>query len=429
MKKNRDVLRNFIRYFANMIIQGAITGSFAILISALIYDDPIFTTKHFILMVFIIVATIGFGVVNFLAYAKPFSEIERFISHIAVGNLAYRIRLDQLGSLKRFGEPMEKMREQLGVLVLQVKRTSEDVNQHILDLNEQLNSNREQFDRIVEEIEQISVSSKQQFASSRESAKAVEELATGVGHVSEISLSVSESSDGVASLATKTRQEMTMMNEQMDKMNESFHVLTETISQFMGRSEDIAASTDAITSILQQTHILALNANIEAARAGEHGRGFAVVATEIRKLASQANEFAVEIGELLKKAEEESNLSKTAMASSRQEIQAGIAVLGETESVMHDILTQVETINSEMNGFSSTGQQMAAGSEEVAATVDEMARSASDTSRHIDDIVVRTTQIHDSIQKMTSASDQLKKLGAGLQDMIEAFKLSETPAN
>jgi methyl-accepting chemotaxis protein len=82
---------------------------------------------------------------------------------------------------------------------------------------------------------------------------------------------------------------------QLEAQTNEFKKNFERIRGLAGDVRALTPLIKVITSIAQQTSLLALNAEIEAARAGSAGRGFAVVANEVRKLAVLSTQAAADI--------------------------------------------------------------------------------------------------------------------------------------
>ncbi|HEX4284183.1 MAG TPA: methyl-accepting chemotaxis protein [Terracidiphilus sp.] len=172
--------------------------------------------------------------------------------------------------------------------------------------------------------------------SEREVIKVIEEIGTLSGHANEQRDHIARSIESGKALTETTHARVEKNKETISaleiQLGEQMAELRCNFARIEGLAREVHELTPlikVITSIAQQTSLLALNAEIEAARAGSAGRGFGVVANEVRKLSVSSTRAAADIAEKINSTWKKVNVEMAAAKVSldRQEKDRGMQTL------------------------------------------------------------------------------------------------------
>jgi methyl-accepting chemotaxis protein len=210
--------------------------------------------------------------------------------------------------------------------------------------------------------------------------------------------------------------------EQINVIYQSAQQASDLMVRLNSRSLDIRSMAAAISEIASQTNLLALNASIEAARAGEQGRGFAVVAQQVRKLAEQSLQSAVNITKLVQAVEEDSNLSMTSMNQVVHEIRNGLSIVNETGTVFEEIIGSVAA-------SSGRFREVADSAGEVAASAQQASDSILETTKFTADVSEQTSAAASALSLLYQSIDALAPLVSTLNEIAQQLQQTGAPLN
>jgi methyl-accepting chemotaxis protein len=371
-----------------------------------------------VILVITIIASVLFR--NML---RPIQTLSALTMQVAEGDLSIQIPVrsnDEIGQLsKHFNEMVRQLKE----VISQVRSTSEYVSSFTEELTAGTNQTTMAAQQIAANIQESAKGVELQAKSAEESSKATVQLTEGIERVLRTTQHVFENSMQTVNDAQQGNELVQKAISQMDLINHSVEHSAELIRMLEQRSQEISSIVEVITGISSQTNLLALNAAIEAARAGEQGRGFAVVADEVRKLAEQSQQSALQIVELIKKIQEETDSVVQSMNAGIEVVHTGRLSVNQVGEVFRHIVASTQEVAEELQSVKNITAEMEQSSQQLADTIQTIAtftQESLSTSQHI---VSSSQEQLAAMEEISASSASLQQVAEELNEQIQKFRV------
>ncbi len=329
------------------------------------------------------------------AVTVPLNHLVAVLERMRSGDFTQRVTLERKDEFGILGDGLNRLADDLSVLVGQVQRSGIQVNMTATEIAATAKEQQSTTNQVAATTAEIGATSKQISATSKELDKTMNE--------------VSQVAEDTTHLANSGQTAIAHMESTMRRIMDASSSITTKLAVLNEKTANINSVVTTITKVADQTNLLSLNAAIEAEKAGEYGRGFAVVATEIRRLADQTAVATYDIAQIVKEIQSAVSAGVMGMDKFSEEVRRGMQEIQQVGGQLSEIIQQVQALAPRCEAVNEGMQAHATGAEQITQALAQLGQAAQQTV--------------ESLRQSSQSIDGLNQVSSALRSGVSRFKL------
>lgn len=427
-KKLENYDYSFDTIDGNMTVFREVSGTDWILISYILTDivlADIVNLRNLMMIISLVsIAVLCIAIERVThVFISPIRKLTKVIRTMTDGDFTVTVKSkgsDEVAvmsrSVERFIETMKQMLASMGTVSGRLEEQAEVSDNVAKQMQTSAEVQSQSMSELDATVDQLSVSV-------NEIAENAVKLAGVVSDTQSDSEHAGNKMNETVEVSKRGRADMERVGEALESIRSSVENLSEAVNKVGIASGEIVEIVQLIGDIADETNLLSLNASIEAARAGEAGQGFAVVASQIGKLAENSatsvdhiSKLIYEVNELVASAVEQANESAADINVSSDLIHTAI----DTFDIIYENIQQTSTVITQMIQNINTINEVAVN---VAAISEEQAASSDEISATSEAMLAQAKEIAENSEQVAKESQSLAESSVQLAEQVNLFKI------